>query len=73
MRKGYYNQGLFVLNVSKTINGNASTSTSSAYLIDSVDMWHGRLGHVNFSYIKKMKDIGMLSLSTCSNNNKCVV
>lgn len=62
--KGYCNQGLFVLNVSEVINGNASTSF--AYLVDSVDLWHGRLGHVNFTHIKKMKDVGLLSFPTYS-------
>ena len=38
--KSYCNQGLFVLNVSKIINENA---TSSVYMLDSIDMWHARL------------------------------
>jgi len=37
--KGYCDQGLFVLNVSKVINGNVSTST---YMIDSYDIRHAR-------------------------------
>ena len=41
----------FVLNIDEIINKNAS---SSAYLIDSIDIWHARLGHANISYIKKM-------------------
>ncbi|TYK04480.1 DEAD-box ATP-dependent RNA helicase 39-like [Cucumis melo var. makuwa] len=41
--KGYMSDGLFVLN---TIMLNASTS-SSAYVVESTDMWHHRLGHVN--------------------------
>ena len=50
-------QGLFMLNVLEIMNENASTS--SAYMIDSCDLWHGRIEHVGFSYIKKMKDIGL--------------
>lgn len=69
--KGYCNQGLFLLNVSVVVNGN--TSTSFAYLVDSIDLWHDRLGHVNFNYIKKMKDVGMLTLSTCMKEKKCDV
>lgn len=59
---GYCNQWLFVQIVSKVINGNALTS--SAYLVDSVDLWHGKLGHVNFTYIKKMKEVGLLTFPT---------
>ncbi|RDX84489.1 hypothetical protein CR513_34459, partial [Mucuna pruriens] len=46
---GYYNQGLFVLNVFETISENASSSF--AYMIDSYDIWHARLGHINSSLI----------------------
>ncbi|XP_071912215.1 uncharacterized protein [Coffea arabica] len=58
MGKGYCNQGLFVLNISNVINENAS---SSAYIIDSISLWHARLGHVNMSYIKKMQSCGLIS------------
>ncbi|OMO54671.1 Integrase, catalytic core [Corchorus capsularis] len=57
--KGYCNQGLFVLNIVNVImNGNAS---SSAYMVDSMDLWHARLGHVSISYIKKMQSLGLIS------------
>ena len=51
---GYCNQGLFMLNVYDIINNNTS---SSAYIVDSCDILHGRLGHVNFSYMKKMVEL----------------
>ena len=44
--KGYCNQSLFMLNVYDIINNSAFSS--SAYIVDSCDIWHGRLGHVNF-------------------------
>ena len=48
--KGYLNGSLFVLNLaSETMNENAS---SSAYIAKFVDLWHCRLGHVNFASIK---------------------
>ena len=53
--KGFCNQGLFVLNISKVINGNAS---SFAYLVDS---WHTRLGHVSSGYIKKIQTLGLIN------------
>ena len=33
--KGFYNQGLFMLNIYEVINGNSS---SSSYLVDSYDV-----------------------------------
>ena len=56
--KGYDNDGLFVLNVDQVINENSSSSY--AYLVDSIDVWH-RLGHINLGYIKKMKECGIIN------------
>ncbi|KAL9225479.1 hypothetical protein vseg_001396 [Gypsophila vaccaria] len=49
--KGYLCGGLFVLNSDSVSNNIASTS---AYITESIDVWHGRLGHVNVDYIKKI-------------------
>jgi hypothetical protein len=68
--KGYCNHGLFVLNVAENMNENAS---SSAYLLDSYDLWHARLGHVSQSYLKKMNSLGLISSSNYSSMNKCEV
>ena len=38
--KGFCNQRLFVLSTSEVMNGNSS---SSAYLVDSYDVWHARV------------------------------
>ena len=69
--KGWCSQGLFMLNVLEIMNENASTS--SACIIDSCDLWHGRLGHVGFSYIKKMKNVGLLHNVTISDHDKCAI
>ena len=66
--KGYYNQGLFMLNVSKIVNNNDS---SYASLVDSCDIWHGRLGHVNFSYMKKMVELSLIPKLSLENHGKC--
>ena len=41
------------------INKNAS---SSAYLIDSYDIWHARLRHVNPTYVMKLQRIGLINM-----------
>ena len=49
--KGYMSEGLFKLNV---FNDNVIASTinkdfmSSAYIVESYELWHSRLGHVNY-------------------------
>ena len=52
--KGYCNQGLYVLKIFEIMNESAS---SFAYLLDFVDLWHARLGHVSLSYLKKMHSV----------------
>ena len=48
--KGYLNESLFVLNLaSETMNENVF---STVYIAEFVDLWHGRLGHINFFSIK---------------------
>ena len=66
--KGYCNQGLFMLNVSDIINNNASSSFT--YIVDSCDIWHGRLGHVNFSYMKKMVELSLIPKLSLENHRK---
>jgi len=56
--KGYCDQGLFELNASKIING----SVSSAYIVDSYDIWHARLGHVNSSYVIKLQQLELINM-----------
>jgi len=52
VHKGYCDQGLFVLNISEIVN----ESESYAYIVDSYDVCHARLGHViNYSYVMKLQ------------------
>ena len=52
--KRYLSGGLFVLNNVQEIVSNASIS-NSAYIVESINLWHGRLGHINIASIKRLK------------------
>ncbi|KAL0546105.1 hypothetical protein IC582_016010 [Cucumis melo] len=67
--KGYLSNGLFVLN---TISMNANAS-SYTYVIESVNLWHGRLGHVNFASIRKLKDLRLINTSESHETGKCPI
>ena len=69
--KGYCNQGLFMLNVLEILNNKASSF--SAYIVVSCDVWHGILGHVNFSYIKKIFELSLIPKLSLENLGKCEV
>ena len=64
--KGYCDQGLFVFNIYEVIN----ESESSAYIVDSYDIWHARLGHVNHSYVMKLERLGLINMHD-KQNSKC--
>jgi len=50
LRKGYLNGSLFAFNLAlESLNKNAFTY---AYIAECVDLWYGRFGHVNFTFIK---------------------
>ena len=66
MGKGYCDQGLFVLNISEVIN----EFGSSTYIVDSYDVWHARLGHVNYSYVMKLQRLGLINMHE-KQNSKC--
>ena len=67
--KGYLNDGLYVLNVVT----NNNEGSSFAYLVDSLDVWHGRLGHVNVPYILKLKEMGLINKLDNSSLDKCEI
>ena len=69
--RGYDDEGLFVLNVDQVISEKGSSSC--AYLVDFIDVWHGRLGHVNLGYIKKMKECGIINSLSKANMDKCEI
>ena len=70
--KGYVCNGLFKLNVMtvkpKTTN---KASTSSAYLLESSSLWHGRLGHVNYGSLRRLINLSHIPTFQIDNNNKC--
>ena len=48
-------------------------TSSSTYIVDSCDVWHGRLGQVNFSYIKKMGELSLIPKLFSENHGNCEV
>jgi len=62
--KGYCDQDLFALNIYEIMN----ESKSSAYIVDSYDIWHTRLGHVNSSYVMKLQRLGLINMHDKQNS-----
>ena len=59
-----------MLNVYDIINNYASSF--SVYIVNSCDIWHGRLRrHVNFLYMKKMVELSLIPKLPLENHGKC--
>ncbi|CAN1221651.1 Retrovirus-related Pol polyprotein from transposon TNT 1-94 [Linum grandiflorum] len=68
--KGYLSGGLFVVDSTAMINDNAGLS----YLVESLNIWHGRLGHLNQNSLKLMRKKDLLpSLKFDNSLPKCLV
>ena len=66
------NSGLIVLDtISKNMNKMAYSS--SAYIIESLNLWHARLGHVNADSIKRLKHLNLIPKLSNMNFSKCYV
>ena len=59
--KSYMSDGLFKLNVMTVVPSVINNTTSSSYLLESSNLWHGRLGHVNYGSLRRL--INMVNLT----------
>ena len=50
------------------MNKNAS---SSAYLLEYSNLWHGRLGHVNYDTLRRLIKLDHISVFKIDPNHKC--
>ena len=71
--KGYMSNGLFKINVMTIISYFNNKNTSSAYMLKSSNVWHGRLGHVNFDTLCKLMNLELLSKFNIYANHKCEI
>ena len=62
--------GLFRLNV---INSSDNEISPVALNIESCDIWHGRLRHVNFNSIKKMINFNLIPKSSFDTSSRCEI
>nr|GEV58926.1 Pol polyprotein [Tanacetum cinerariifolium] len=66
-REGYAMNGMFNLNV-VVVKNEINKINSSAYLIESSNVWHARLGHVNFNSTRRL--IKFNSIPNCHIDSK---
>ena len=72
--KGYMSDGLFKLNVMTVVLNVAmnKNDTSFVYILES-NLWHGRLGHVNFAALRRLIGFDYIPKFEINPNHKCKV
>ena len=72
--KGYLSDGLFLINVEPVlgsfINNNVNPSVNN---VESSDLWHSRLGHLNFGALKHMMNLELIPKHVIEKKSKCQV
>ena len=66
--KGYFSDGLYILNVAT----NNNEACSFAYLIDSLNVWHGKLEHVNAAHILTLEEMELVNKLDNTRLDKCL-
>uniref|UniRef100_A0A2N9EK44 Integrase catalytic domain-containing protein n=1 Tax=Fagus sylvatica TaxID=28930 RepID=A0A2N9EK44_FAGSY len=69
--KGHLSDGLFKVKVMTIVPINENKNKSSAYLLESSNVWHGRLGHVNFGTLHRLVNLNLLPKFQIDTNHKC--
>jgi hypothetical protein len=67
--KGYLCDNMFKCNV---VNNNNNNAMVSAYIVESCDLWHMRLGHVNFRKLDDMMKSNLIP-NFDKTSNSCTV
>lgn len=66
--KGYSYDGMVKLCIA---NNAINNNDASAYMVDSVSLWHGRLAHVGISTTKRMIKCGLIFCDNVNKFKKC--
>ena len=67
--------GLFKMNVMTIVPPikNINKNTSSAYILESSNVWHSRLGHVNYNTLRRLINMECLPKFKIDPNHKCEI
>ena len=57
--KGYLSNGLFKMNVIIVFPTIDNDKGSSIYMLESSNVWHGRLGHVNYHTFHRLINLNL--------------
>ena len=71
--KGCMSNGLFKMNIMTIVSDFNNKNTSFAYMLESSNIWHDILGHVNFDTLRKLMNLELLPKFKLDANHKCEI
>ena len=69
--KGYMSGSMWKLNVMTIIKLEMNKASSSAYILESCNLWPGRLGHVNYDILCKLINLNHIPTFQIDAKHKC--
>ena len=63
--------GMWKLNVMTTIKTNMNKASTYAYILESFNLQHGRLGHVNYVTLRRLINLDHISTFQIDAKHKC--
>ncbi|KZV25402.1 hypothetical protein F511_07286 [Dorcoceras hygrometricum] len=72
--KGYLEDNLFKMNVMPVLREfDGNKIKASTYIVECSNLWHGRLGHVNYNTLKRLVKLNLLPTIEINKTHKCEV
>ena len=68
--KGYMRDGMWKLNVMTIIKSTMNKANTSAYILKPSNLWHGRLGLVNYDTLRRLINLNPISIFQIDAKNK---
>ena len=69
--KGYMSDGMWKLNVMTIIKLNMNKVSFSSYMFELSNLWHGRLGHVNYDTLRRLINLDHIPTFQIDSHHKC--
>ena len=71
VEKGYMSNGMWKLNVMTLVKLEMNKASSSTSILESSNLWHGRLRHVNFDTLRKLINLNHIPTFQIDAKHKC--
>ena len=71
VRKGYMSGSMWKIDALTIIKLEMNKASSSTYILESSNLWHGRLGHVNYDTLSKLINLNHIPTFQIDAKHKC--